>query len=67
MALDVMWEHWVDRCEYAFKLDELKTKINTAYHIAQNDPGVRTLRYKRAQAQRSPRRSNRRSAQGIWK
>ena len=51
MALDVMWEHWVDRCEYAFKLDELKTKINTAYHIAQNDPGVRTILYKRARAQ----------------
>ena len=51
MALDVMWKHWVDRCEYAFKLDELKTKINTAYHIAQNDPGVRTVLYKRARAQ----------------
>ena len=50
-ALELMWEHWADRCEYAFKLDELKTKINTAYHIAQNDPGVRTLLYKRAQAQ----------------
>jgi hypothetical protein len=51
LALDLMLEHWVDRCEYQFKTEELRSKINTAYHIAQNDPGVRTVLYKRARAQ----------------
>ena len=51
LALDLMLEHWVDRCEYQFKTEELRSKINTAYHIAQNDPGVRTILYKRARAQ----------------
>ncbi len=51
LALDLMLEHWVDRCEYQFKIEELRSKINTAYRIAQNDPGVRTVLYKRARAQ----------------
>lgn len=51
MALNIMWKYWVPRCEYVWDESELKSKIATAYKLAENDPGCRTPSYRNANAQ----------------
>lgn len=51
MAFDIMWQHWVPRCEYEWDHEELLGKVNRAYHNAQNDAGCRTLEYRLLQAE----------------
>jgi hypothetical protein len=51
MAFDIMWRHWVPRCEYRWDQEELLGKVTRAYQNAQNDPGCRTREYRLLQAQ----------------
>jgi hypothetical protein len=51
VASDIMWCHWVPRCEYEWDQEELLGKVTRAYQNAQNDPGCRTKEYRLLQAQ----------------
>lgn len=46
LAFELMWEHWVPRCDYVWEDQELRGKIQRAYERAQNDPGCRTKPYR---------------------
>lgn len=46
LTFELMWHHWVPRCEYVWVEDELHGKIQRAYERAQNDPGCRTKAYR---------------------
>jgi hypothetical protein len=39
-ALDLMAEHWNDRCAPPWQLDELAVKVENAYRYGQNPPGI---------------------------
>lgn len=39
-ALDLMAEHWNDRCSPPWDVDELAVKVENAYRYGQNPPGI---------------------------
>jgi len=43
---ELMWEHWVPRCEYDWEEEELRSKVQRAFAGAVNDPGCRTIEYR---------------------
>lgn len=41
MALDLMLEHWNDRCSPPWSVEELRTKVDSTYRHAQNPAGAK--------------------------